>query len=132
AGNAPSNFSLPGVLRVSKRMVKSIDPNNFGPRIGLAWAPFDSGRLALRGGYGIFYSRPSFSYLALQYFAPPFFLDSDTSGQPFNSPFANAPPDSSFPLLEPGSSVAAEVVDRNARTPYTQQFTASVQYQLQR
>jgi Carboxypeptidase regulatory-like domain/TonB dependent receptor-like, beta-barrel/TonB-dependent Receptor Plug Domain len=132
AGNALPQYSLPGVTRVGKRVLKSIDPNNFGPRIGLAWSPLNSGRLAIRGGYGIFYSRPSFFYLALAYFAPPFFLDSDTSGQPFSNPFANAPPESSFPLVQPGSSVDAEVVDRNARTPYTQQFNSSVQYELMR
>src|SRR5439155_1520818 len=74
----------------------------------------------------------SFFYLALGYFAPPFFLDSDTSGQPFSNLFAAAPPESSFPLIQPGSSVAATVIDRNARTPYTQQFNTSVQYELSR
>jgi hypothetical protein len=113
-------------------VVNSIDPNNFGPRVGLAWSPLSSGRLAIRAGYGIFYSRPSFFYLALGYFAPPFFLASDTSGQPFSHPFATAPPESSFPLIQPGSSVAATVIDRNARTPYTQQFNTSVQYELPR
>jgi hypothetical protein len=91
-----------------------------------------SGRLAIRAGYGTFYSRPSFFYLALGYFAPPFFLNSDTSGQPFSHPFATAPPESSFPLIQPGSSLAATVIDRNARTPYTQQFNTSVQYELPR
>jgi hypothetical protein len=132
AGNAPPQYSLPGVLRVGKSIVKSIDPNNFGPRIGLAWSPLGSGRLAVRAGYGIFYSPPSFSYLALEYFAPPFFLVSDTSGQPFSAPFANAPPDASFPLVQPGSVVSAQVIDRNARTPYIQQFNTSVQYELWR
>jgi hypothetical protein len=132
AGNALSQYSLPGVTRVGKRVVNSIDPNNFGPRVGLAWSPLSSGRLAIRAGYGIFYSRPSFFYLALGYFAPPFFLDSDTSGQPFRHPFATAPPESNFPLIQPGSSVAATVIDRNARTPYTQQFNTSVQYELPR
>jgi len=132
AGNALPQYSLPGVTRVGKRIAKSIDPNNFGPRIGLAWSPLKSGRLAIRTGYGIFYSRPSFFYLALGYFAPPFFLDSDTSGQPFSNPFANAPPESSFPLIQTGSSVSATVIDRNARTPYTQQFNTSVQYALLR
>ena len=130
AGNALSQYSLPGVTRVGKRVVNSTDPNNFGPRVGLAWSPLSSGRLAVRAGYGIFYSRPSFSYLALGYFAPPFFLDSDTSGQPFSKPFGSAPPESSFPLIQPDSSVAATVIDRNARTPYTQQFNTSVQYEL--
>ncbi|PYV77890.1 MAG: hypothetical protein DMG97_00745, partial [Acidobacteria bacterium] len=132
AGNALPQYSLPGVTRVGKRIVKSIDPNNFGPRVGLAWSPLSSGRLAIRAGYGIFYSRPSFFYLALGYFSPPFFLDTDTSGQPFSNPFATAPPEKSFPLIQPGSSVAATVIDRNARTPYTQQFNTSVQYELPR
>jgi hypothetical protein len=120
------------VTRVGKRIVKSIDPNNLGPRIGLAWSPLKSGRLAVRAGYGIFYSRPSFFYLALGYSSPPFFLDTDTSGQPFSHPFATAPPESSFPLIQPGSSVTDFVIDRNARTPYTQQFNSSVQYELLR
>jgi hypothetical protein len=132
AGNALPQYSLPGVSRIGKRMVKSIDPNNFGPRIGVAWSPLGTGRLAFHAGYGIFYERPSFIYLGLEYFAPPFFLDTDTSGQPFNNPFGVAPPDNSFPLLQPGSTVVGTVVDRNARTPYTQQFNTSVQYELLR
>jgi hypothetical protein len=34
------------------------DLNNFGPRFSLAYSPFDSGRLALRLGGGIFFNRP--------------------------------------------------------------------------
>jgi hypothetical protein len=132
AGNALPEYSLGGVTRVGKRIVRNNDLNNFGPRIGLAWSPLESQRLSLRGGYGIFYAPPSFFYLALQYFAPPFFLDSDTSGQPFNSPFANAPPDNAFPRVQPGSIVAATVIDRNARTPYVQQFNGSIEYELLR
>jgi len=130
AGNALPQYSLPGVTRVGRRMVRSNDLNNFGPHIGLAWSPLNSRQLSLRGGYGIFYAPPSLSYVALEYFAPPFFLDSDTSGQPFDSPFATAPPDNSFPLVQPGSTVTATVIDRNARTPYVMQFNASVQYEL--
>jgi hypothetical protein len=132
ADNAPSQYSLADVTRVGKRMVKSIDGNNFGPRIGFAWSPLASGRLAFRAGYGIFYSPPSFIYLGLQYFAPPFFLATDTSGQAFNNPFGNAPPESSFPLIQPNSVLTGTVLDRNARTPYTQQFNASVQFEVAR
>jgi len=63
--------SLPGVLRVGKRVIKSIDPNQFRPR-RLAGRP-GSGRLAVRAGYGIFFFASSFFYLALAYFSPPFF-----------------------------------------------------------
>jgi hypothetical protein len=33
------------------------DRNNFGPRVGVAWEPFGSGRGVMRVGYGIFYGR---------------------------------------------------------------------------
>jgi len=132
AGNALPQYSVPGVTRVGNRVIKSIDPNNFGPRVGFAWSPLASGRLAVRAGYGIFFARPSFFYLALEYFAPPFFLDSETSGQPFSTPFATAPPESSFPLVQPGSTIAGWSIDRNARTPYSQQFNANLQYELLR
>ena len=38
----------------------------------------------------------------------------------------------SVALIEPGNLVDAVVIDRNARTPYTQQFNTSLQYELAR
>jgi Carboxypeptidase regulatory-like domain len=35
----------------------SSDMNNFGPRVGFAWALTSDGRTALRGGYGVYYGR---------------------------------------------------------------------------
>src|SRR5882724_2422143 len=132
AGNAPSQYSLPGVTRVGKRVVKSLDPNNFGPRIGVAWSPLASGRLALHAGYGIFYSRPSFFYLGLDYFSPPFFFDDVSSGQPIENAFPNALPESSFPFVPSGPLLSGSILDRNNRTPYFQHFNASMQYELVR
>ncbi|HEX5884618.1 MAG TPA: TonB-dependent receptor, partial [Pyrinomonadaceae bacterium] len=34
------------------------DPNNFGPRLSIAYSPFESGKLVLRFGGGIFFNRP--------------------------------------------------------------------------
>jgi hypothetical protein len=34
------------------------DANNFGPRFSVAYSPFDSGKLVLRFGSGIFFNRP--------------------------------------------------------------------------
>jgi hypothetical protein len=34
------------------------DPNNFGPRFSLAYNPFESGKLVLRFGAGLFFNRP--------------------------------------------------------------------------
>jgi hypothetical protein len=52
-------YDLPEVANVDKRVFTNFDLNNFGPRVGFAYAPLASGRMSLRGGYGVFYSRAS-------------------------------------------------------------------------
>ena len=42
------------------------DKNNFAPRVGFAYRLNDSGSLALRGGYGIYYDRFSTRYANTQ------------------------------------------------------------------
>src|SRR6185503_14045222 len=49
AGNVIPQYDLADVPNVGRRVFTSVDPNNFGPRVGFAYAPFDSGRLMLRG-----------------------------------------------------------------------------------
>src|SRR5205085_11441543 len=69
SGNVPAGFT-----KVDNRVVKSVDPNNFAPRIGFAWAPKGSEKMSVRGGYGIFYSRSSFQYITLNVIAPPTYV----------------------------------------------------------
>jgi len=130
AGN--SQYVLPGVPRVGKRVVNSLSPKNFGPRLGLVWSPTASGRLVLRGGYGIFYSEPSFFYLAWDLFSPPFHQDFVSSGHTFANPFPNVPSESSFPLIQKGYALASSPFDPNLRAPYFQHFNGSIQYELNR
>src|SRR5947207_14784552 len=73
AGNVIPQYDLPDVPNVGKRILKSIDPNNFAPRLGFAYSPLDSGRLVVRGGYGIFYSRPSTIYIGFTFVSPPMY-----------------------------------------------------------
>jgi hypothetical protein len=134
-GNVAARYDLPEVPNVGKRMVKSIDPNNFGPRLGFAYSPLDSGRLVVRGGYGIFYSRSSLIYLIVGVNAPPLFAirRSATGAQvPFADPFVTLPSQDQFPAFVKGVSLVGQVFDRNLRTPYVQQYNASIQYELSR
>ena len=71
AGNVIPQYDLADVPNVDKRVFTSVDPNNFGPRVGFAYSPFDSGCLTLRGGYGIFYSRPSTTHINNTINGPP-------------------------------------------------------------
>lgn len=135
AGNAVKDS--PDIANVGKRVLNSIDPNNIAPRIGFAYTPFDSGKLVVRGGYGMFYSRTSFQYLTLNVIAPPTYVFGSRLGAPLvttplplSDPFFAAPPQSAFPTLVPGVALSGNLFDRNIRTPYLHQYNANVQYQL--
>jgi len=60
----PSNFAgpvPPGVYKSNLPYITQQGPvlDNFAPRVGFAWQPFSSNRLAVRGGGGYFYDRPN-------------------------------------------------------------------------
>jgi hypothetical protein len=53
-------------IRYDLQFLKTIatDTNNFSPRAGFAWSPFESRRTVVRGGYGLFYDRVPLRALA--------------------------------------------------------------------
>ena len=128
SGNVIPQYDLPDVPNVGRRIVRSIDPNNFAPRIGAAYSPLDSGRLVVRGGYGIFYSRVSFLHLSTAIQLPPGYVVGRRTNPPFADPFFAAPSVDKFPTFVPGIDLATLAYDRNLRTPYFHQYNASVQY----
>lgn len=130
AGNAIPQYNLPDVPNVVKRVVRS-DANNLGPRFGFAYAPFESGRLVLRGGYGIFHSRSTFVSINNSLFSPPFYLQTlNTSLSTIETPFISPPPQDRFPILVQGFPLSGFTFDRNLHTPYIQQYNASAQFLL--
>src|SRR5215470_13128803 len=105
----------PGVLRSDNTFANQGDgQNTIAPRLGFAWQPLPTtSRLLLRGGYGMYFSRPTGQAFYQSASAAPFALlrvatgatNSDASFQsPFPLPFPAA---DSFPWFAPYSSTTA-------------------------
>ncbi len=106
---------LAGVPTVDKSLVPT-DKNNFAPRFGFAFRADHTGKVIVRGGYGIYYDRFSTRFINTQLFNFPYLaLGVGLPGvlRTFADPFVPLPLPSTFP-----------------RTPYVQQFNAGVQWEF--
>jgi hypothetical protein len=137
AGNAVN--PLPGVPLVDDTLVPQ-DKNNFAPRVGFAYRVNDSGTLALRGGYGIYYDRISTRFANTQLFNFPYLGLGVGVFRPLATPFAAVPQPGAFPVnatvpspLAPlGILISGVYPDPNLRTPYVQQYNVNVQWEFAR
>jgi Carboxypeptidase regulatory-like domain/TonB dependent receptor/TonB-dependent Receptor Plug Domain len=140
----PSNFTgtLPdGFSRSSGSGMWNKDYTNFSPRVGFSWQLLDSPALVLRGGYGIYYERLSGQLAEQVVGAPPFSFTqtlqgAQNSAATFQQPYNPAlPPDSTFPVFiprTPGSALSVAAIQRNATSPYVQQYSLNVQDEVAR
>ena len=119
----------PGLERLYER-----DWNNFSPRIGIAWDISGEGQTVVRVGWGLFYD--SFSQ---DFFVGQLPFNTFNPGPAYN-PVGPAPVLFSFSTvseIQDGRPVFTDfldsdvfAVDRNARTPYIQNFNLNIQHQL--
>ncbi len=124
-----SVYQVSGVTRTGKRMLRSTDPNNFGPRLGFAWSPFASSRIAIRGGYGVYFSREAFDATNLTFLNAPFFFIGEAFGTALDNPFPVTPATTQLPALFPGIS-GFSALDPDLRTPYVQQFNLTTEFAI--
>ena len=66
------------------------DTNNFAPRVGFAYSPLDSNRLVIRGGYGVFFDRPSAAFINTVFSNYPFLREIEITVPSGNVPYDNA------------------------------------------
>ena len=99
--------------------------HNFEPRLGFAWDPFKNGKLAVRGGAGLFDVLPlPYQFILLTTQAEPFFTyTSDNS--PGNGSFFTAPASTFNP-----KSGRSTYVESNPKRNYVTQWNLNLQYQL--
>jgi len=136
----PANYpgtAAPGVTKTSTAALWSTDYHDVSPRLGFALQLTRDPIVVLRGGYGIYYDRPSGDFAEGQLGQQPFSLqqisfNAQNAGATLQNPFSPLLPSaSSFPIYQPRiagggsytSGVSPHVVD-----PYTQEYNLNVQY----
>jgi hypothetical protein len=140
-----------GTPGVSDTTLLGEDKDNFSPRVSFGYDVLGNGKLAVRGGYGIYAIRLS-AIPALQLTSqPPFYQQSSTGGffgfDILHNPFPTLPLPNEFPLmpvaptllsLNPNGSpvydrpttLSVNAFERTMQTPYSQQWNFTVQYKF--
>jgi hypothetical protein len=102
---------------------------DFEPRIGFAWDALHNGRLAVRGGAGIFDVLPlPYQFTLMETQAAPFFSYTTVTSGGFTQP--NAFPSAGLPSPLPGSSLRGSYIESKPKRDYVTQWNLNVQYQL--
>lgn len=129
----------PGVSSSGNELaINGTGQDTFAPRLGFAWLLPGTERLALRGGYGIYYSQITQAPFLLLTSNPPFgifrsFSGSSNAASSLVNPFPVAPP--TFPFFVPYSpttNLSTISFDPNIEPPMIQQYNLNLQAEVAR
>lgn len=114
------------------------DKNNFGPRFGFNWDPWNDGQTSIHGGYGIYYDRIVLEVPLLERLLDGRVLGLDVRlGSELNAAgnFVAGTPTLASPFTGAsltGAGVGINILDNNLATPYVQQFNLGIQREIAR
>jgi outer membrane receptor protein involved in Fe transport len=76
--NLTNGFAYAGQNSPFGRRVQQSDTNDWGPRIGFAWDPWNNAKTVLRGGYGVYYDQALVGIVEQNSFTTPPFNNSNS------------------------------------------------------
>ncbi|MBI3940703.1 MAG: TonB-dependent receptor [Acidobacteria bacterium] len=117
------NILDPATTVLGRKPFVETSKTDFGPRVGFAWDPSGSGKLSLRGGFGVFFEQVmANTYAGIEGVRqPPFFRRANLTSPPFPNAFQiieRFPAENTVNTFSPTAS------------PYTMQFNLNVQREL--
>ena len=144
SGGGSLKSQIPNGVMTCQKHLLNHTLNTFSPRVGFAWDPTKEGKMSVRGGFGIFFDKPS-EQLYNDYFTnspkfalgsacascpgnPPLFALGTTSDPPYNYPL---PPGIQPGLLPSGGLISGQanvtVADRDLSASYMENWFFGVQ-----
>ena len=142
AGNYPGAIP-PGVIRAGNDAATlGKGQNGLAPRIGFTWRPLSwTSRVAVRAGYGIYFSQATGQAFFQGVLGSPFSLLRENVGRanaaatfsnPFSQPFPTPSMFPYFPTYSPTSRVAINTVSPDFRPSIVQQYGLNCQVEIAR